>query len=106
MRLKLLIALFLGASLSVSAQAPVNSDARKINPNGEVSNAQRYGHDYELVEYNFEGDSTILDKLDLQSIEYLRHDTMDQVYRDQINHVAILLYSRKRMNADQPLIHK
>ncbi len=84
--------------LACSAQTPTNSDSRKISAAGELSNEQRYGVDYELVDYPFDnGDSTILDLLDLTSIEYLRHDTFDQAYRDLDNHVVILLYSRRRM---------
>ncbi|OFZ53061.1 MAG: hypothetical protein A3D92_23460 [Bacteroidetes bacterium RIFCSPHIGHO2_02_FULL_44_7] len=97
----------LALSVSVAAQTPTNSDARKINPNGEVSNAQRYQVDYELVDYTFvNGDSTILDVLDLASMEYLRHDTMDQVYRDVNNDVAVLLYSRRRVYGISPTLHK
>lgn len=88
--------LFLGFSFG---QTPVNIDSRKVSPNGELSNAQRYGYDYELIDYDFSsGDSTILDVLDLPSMEYLRHDTMDQAYRDTYNGVVVLIYSRKRVH--------
>lgn len=95
---KCLLFSFLLLSLSSIAQTPVNADSRKVSPFGELSNQQRYGIDYELVDYTFVGgDSSILDLLDLNSMEYMRHDEFDQVYRDQTNHVMVLLYSRKRI---------
>ena len=108
MRLKLLSAqlffpiLFIGLSSFAFSQTPTNSDARKIIPNGEPGNISRYGVDYELINYEFDGDSTILNLLDLKAVEYLRHDSMDQAYRDLENNVIILLYSRQKMMIGTP----
>ena len=61
-------------------------------------NIARYRVDYQLKEYSFtEGDSTILNQLNLASFESLRHDVNDVEIQDEATGLIIILYSRKEM---------
>lgn len=74
-----------------------NSDAR-YQSGTTLSNVDRYGIDYELINYTFiNGDSTILSGLSLENLEYSRHDSEDVIAYDKVVHVNVLLYSRKRI---------
>lgn len=62
-----------------------------------LGNIERYGLDYELVNYNFNGDSTILESLDLLGIEQYRNNFNDVEIDDYMHNVKILLYSGNRV---------
>lgn len=91
--------LLLTMSLSVvSIGWGQNDTSRHISGANIASNIERYNKDYELVnEDALISDSSILNSLNLSSMEYLRHATIDQVYRDVDNGVAVLIYSEFRM---------
>lgn len=100
MKVVLLIHFLILSCSVLLGQGHVQSTSRYMNSGEVKSNQQRYKVDYELIDYEFNGDSTILDRINLRSIEYLRHDTQDQVFRDLDNGINILLYSQRRINKD------
>lgn len=62
-----------------------------------LNNIERYGLDYELINYNFNGDSTMLESLDLLGIEQYRNNFNDVEINDYEHNVKILLYSGNRV---------
>ena len=68
------------------------------------TNIQRYGLDYELIDYTFvNGDSTILNELDITANFHARLLNDDLVLTDIAHNVKILLYSESRMRAARGL---
>ncbi|MDG1334034.1 MAG: hypothetical protein P8P74_16985 [Crocinitomicaceae bacterium] len=75
---------------------------------GEISqsetNIQRYHLDYELVDYTFvNGDSTILNELNITGAFHARRYREDLVLTDIEHNVKILLYSEIRMRTARGL---
>ena len=98
MKLLAIVILVLTCSFSFG-QSDLNSNERYQNTpyHLTLNNLDRYGLDYELINYNFNGDSTILESLDLLSLEQYRN-TFNDVTLDILNHnVKILLYSANRV---------
>lgn len=80
-----------------NTKARTNSDLQIDNS----TNLNRYGVDYEVLEYDFQGDSTILEQIDLRALEqYRRYEYVNRV-EDPNTGLIILLYPGKR-NDDSP----
>lgn len=80
-------------------QINVNSTERyqEIPHHLTLGNIERYGLDYELINYNFNGDSTILESIDLLGIEQYRNNFNDVEINDYEHNIKILLYSGNRV---------
>ncbi len=63
------------------------------------TNLTRYTNDYELKDYVFTGDSSILYTLNIDAIEQVRLQDLDIEIFDYENNVTIVLYSRERVTA-------
>ena len=93
----LLIALF---SLSNSyLDAQINSTERFITQSAHIpTNIERYKVDYEIVDQSIiESDQSILSELNLERIEYLRHETDDVITIDKNTGIEIVIYSVQKV---------
>ncbi len=92
---KLLPVLLLIASTSITAY----SQTSKVRENQSVpTNIQRYGNDYELVDFTLNThNQSILETLDLASVEHLRLDTEDIIVSLPNSDYQILLYAKDRV---------
>lgn len=83
--------------LSFCAQAQVAkvNDKRNLSADRKLSNIERYQLDYELKDFVFvDGDSTILNAINLDAIEQVRLQGDDIEVFDYENDVTIILYSK------------
>lgn len=88
------------AHYSVFGQSSTSRIATPIPPQ---SNIERYGIDYEVKNYVFQnGDSTILNSIDLNYLEQFRLENSDAEVVDQTTGLVILLYYESRK---KPLKH-
>ncbi len=69
-------------------------NARMIPEGNTVpSNIERYKVDYEVVNYTFiDGDSTILEQIDLNFLEQFRRPDYDSRVEDPVTGLHVLLY--------------
>lgn len=98
--MKLLLYSFLLLGFTANAQAPANTTWYTIQtkerymPITTKTQTERYGVDYELVDYVFEnGDSTILEQLNLDHLESLRETTRSVIVIDKALDVKVKLYA-------------
>lgn len=87
--------LFLGVvSLAQQTHDASSRIAPQISP---VSNVERYGVDYALKNYVFQdGDSTVLEQINLDALEHHRNPSQDIEVLDQTTGLIVILYHRKR----------
>ncbi|MBL1279175.1 MAG: hypothetical protein COA33_002840 [Fluviicola sp.] len=95
----LLTLLIFGFMDNLIAQDTKSKGAIPVPP---PSNIERYGVDYELKDYVFvNGDSSILNLLDIEYIEYLRSETQNIEVIDATSGVTIILFfEKKKVNID------
>lgn len=95
MRLLLTILVSLGfLNCEAQEKLPVKSNS-EFNSG---RNSARYGLDYHLKNYSFtNGDSTVLNQLNLNTYESLRNDTVDVEVQDAATGLIIVLHNRREM---------
>ena len=93
-----LLSLFILFGLSTAPCFSQQVEARNETPSGSISlNIDRYNLDYELIGYTFiNGDSTILNELDISGMIEIR-DALDDIELTDLEHgVTILIYSTNK----------
>lgn len=70
----------------------------RYNPReAPYSNLQRYGLDYLLIDYTFvDGDSSIIELLDLDYLEQFRQNDVDVIHIDPISGQKVKLYAARK----------
>lgn len=66
----------------------------------EISNLDRYGYDYYLPGYVFNGDSSILEAIDLDRLEVYREVDNTVTFEDKITGLTITLIAINRIGRD------
>ncbi len=75
----------------------ISQTARYHTPFHAPSNTDRYGVDYELKDYTFvDGDSSVLELLDLDAIDHLRAEDHAVEVPDANLGVIVVLFHEKR----------
>ncbi|XOV68396.1 MAG: hypothetical protein ACFHU9_04315 [Fluviicola sp.] len=67
----------------------------RVDPD-PVSHIDRYGVDYSVKHYNFNGDSTILESIDLNYLEQFRQLDSNVEVIDSNTGLTVILFYRKR----------
>jgi hypothetical protein len=80
-------------SFDAFSQIELNKNSKKVIDAPNCFN--RYNIDYKLENYTFNGDSTILTQIDLESIESQRSTLHDVTVLDPINNVSIVLFKKE-----------
>ena len=90
----LLLSLVLSASIVSFSQTSKNVEKQFV-----PTNAQRYGNDYEIIDFTpTSQNQTVIEMLDLKSIENLRQDSQDTIVTLPNSSYQILLYAKNRVN--------
>ncbi len=99
--MKILITLFFTFSF-ISSYAQL-STSKKAVPITTPTNVERYGIDYEIKDYTFNiSDSSMINALDLNSIEHLRPQTENiEVFDPNSGHTIILFYKKRNKQTTQ-----
>ncbi|MCR9173154.1 MAG: hypothetical protein NXI10_11705 [bacterium] len=69
----------------------------RVDP-APVSHLERYGVDYMVKNYDFNGDSTILENINLAYLEQFREADSDVEVIDSNTGLTVILFYRKRSN--------
>lgn len=96
--MKKLLLLATASLLTVTYASSQNSTSRYFSTPEIPSNVERYNVDYTLKNYVFvNGDSTILEQIDLASIEHLRSATENvELLDNNTGEIIILFYSKRK----------
>lgn len=89
--------LILCSTISGHAQLENNSDSKYAAFINTPTPQERYKVDYEIADYIFiNGDSTVLDLLNLDSLENMRSQANDIEVIDTATGLTVILYFEKR----------
>jgi len=79
------------------------SSSKQMVPVTTPTNVERYGIDYEIKDYTFNiTDSSMINAIDLNSIEHLRSQTENvEVFDANSGYTIILFFEKKNKNTTQ-----
>lgn len=93
----ILLTAFLGCSFfSISQTGSLNTTERTAHEIERPDAVERYKKDYELKDYVFNGDSTVLYKLNLDYLEQFRETSSKVEVTDPFTNLIVILYARKK----------
>lgn len=93
----LLVASFLLVSNAFSQQE-LETTSRIQSQVPQSTNLERYGVDYVVKNYAFNGDSTILYQIDLENLEQFRLSETNAEVIDPNTGLTVVLFYRKNLN--------
>ena len=97
----ILLTAFISCSLyGVSQTNTFNTKERTAHEIQLPDAVERYKKDYELKDYVFNSDSTVLYKLNLDYLEQFRESTSKVEVTDPFTNLIVILYARKKQPSE------
>lgn len=106
---KLSILFLFGISLCSFGQADLSTHTKNMQEPIIGSNIERYNIEYRLVDETLlNSDSTILNSLNIDKLDYFRKDSEDSIFLDKNSGIEVIVFSfdRIRTKNTNPLIIK
>lgn len=90
----------LGFAITAFSQSSLDTQPRQQYQPETPTNQERYGIDYQLKDYPFiDGDSTILNLIDLSYLEEFRTEDQDVEIIDPYTGLTVILYFEKKTHS-------
>lgn len=96
-----LLVCLLASNITISQTTLPRKSVGNAQTSSSMSIIEKYGREYEVINYQFNGDSTILDVINPLTLDHFRHATDDVVLNYKNTSLQILIYSMSRIESAQ-----